>query len=137
VRRWSREGCYLWESQFTVAIHRTRVDAYAQPDPRAEVSFPSPSSNCPSHAGARARMRLIGELCLFTPQSALRPLQQPISRQYLMGDLRRSISIEQYMAFFKFLRIRAMLEVLLKGILAYMAGWSDGGDGRLVDYGLA
>lgn len=41
------------------------------------------------------------------------------------------------MSFLKFLGIGAMLEVLLKGVLAHMTSWADGRDRSLVDDGLA
>jgi hypothetical protein len=41
------------------------------------------------------------------------------------------------MSILEFLRIRTVLEVFLKGVLANMARWADGSDGRLVNYGVA
>ena len=41
------------------------------------------------------------------------------------------------MAVFQLLGIGAVLKMLLERVLAYMAGWSDGRDGCLVDDGVA
>jgi hypothetical protein len=51
--------------------------------------------------------------------------------------LRSSIGVKQDMSLFELLRIGAVLEVLLKGVLSDMVGGTDGRDGSLVDYGLA
>jgi hypothetical protein len=44
--------------------------AYAQLDPPSAGASRAPSSDCRLLFGARVRVQLLGELCLFTPQSA-------------------------------------------------------------------
>jgi hypothetical protein len=75
---------------------------------------------------------------VFTPQSASAHSFPNNAFNYNgRENLRRSIGVEQDMSLFEFLWIRTVLEVFLEGVLAHMAGWADGRDGSLVDYGLA
>lgn len=53
------------------------------------------------------------------------------------GCVRSSICVEQDVSVFQLLRVGALLEVFLEGVLADVGGGADGGYGRFVDDGCA
>lgn len=75
---------------------------------------------------------------LFTPHLLARSAHRIYRRLGGKRDARRSIRIKQDMSILELLGIKTVLQVFLQGVLADVGGGAaHGGDGRLVDDGVA
>lgn len=106
---------------------------YAQLTPLAVVAFPNLSSTRLLRDGVRVLARRLVESCVY-PASACYSLSQTVGAYEVGGYQRSSIRVQKNVSILQFLRVRAVLQVLLQRVLADMA-WSVGGDGCLVDDG--